>query len=105
MLLAAYLCTAMLNSDSYAGQELELELNKRLSDASKRLNLEFKFSEHFHSFTTLTVTFSIPVVSIVASLAFITVLFSIFIHFWFVLMTVQCAKYFRVQQNPKAINK
>uniref|UniRef100_A0A183C8B8 MARVEL domain-containing protein n=1 Tax=Globodera pallida TaxID=36090 RepID=A0A183C8B8_GLOPA len=44
MLLAAYLGTAMVNSNSWASQELELELNKRLSDAAKRMKLEFKFS-------------------------------------------------------------
>jgi hypothetical protein len=44
MSLAAYLGTAMIDSNSYAGQELELELNKRLSDAAKKFNMEFKFS-------------------------------------------------------------
>jgi len=45
VLLAAYLGTAVINSNSYAAQRLELELNKRLSDAARRLNLEFKLSE------------------------------------------------------------
>lgn len=45
VLLAAYLSTAVINSNSYAAQRLELELNKRLSDAAKRLNLEFKLSK------------------------------------------------------------
>uniref|UniRef100_A0A915P5C5 Transmembrane protein n=1 Tax=Meloidogyne floridensis TaxID=298350 RepID=A0A915P5C5_9BILA len=46
VLLAAYLGTAVINSNSYAAQRLELELNKRLSDAARRLNLEFKLSEN-----------------------------------------------------------
>nr|CAD2176831.1 unnamed protein product [Meloidogyne enterolobii]CAD2208193.1 unnamed protein product [Meloidogyne enterolobii] len=79
VLLAAYLGTAVINSNSYAAQRLELELNKRLSDAARRLNLEFKL-----------------MVSIVASIALTGILISIFIHFWFVYLIVKCAKYFRI---------
>ncbi|KAF7636491.1 hypothetical protein Mgra_00004081 [Meloidogyne graminicola] len=78
VLLAAYLSTAVINSNSYAAQRLELELNKRLSDAAKRLNLEFKL-----------------MVSVVAGIALTGILISIFIHFWFVYLIVKCAKYFR----------
>jgi len=55
ILLAAYLGTAMLNSDSYAGQELELELNKRLSDAAKKLGLEFKLSKLWNLITVFKI--------------------------------------------------
>ncbi|KAL3072608.1 hypothetical protein niasHS_017582 [Heterodera schachtii] len=80
VLLAAYLGTAIVDPNSWASQELELELNKRLSDVAKRMQLEFKF-----------------IVSLVATIALVGLFISIFLHLWFVYLTVQCAKHFRRQ--------
>uniref|UniRef100_A0A915EQ84 Uncharacterized protein n=1 Tax=Ditylenchus dipsaci TaxID=166011 RepID=A0A915EQ84_9BILA len=78
ILLAAYLASALVNSNSFAGQDFEMELHKRLSNAAHKMSLEFKY-----------------MVTIVAALGFISICIGIVVHFWFVYLAVQCAKYLR----------
>ncbi|KAI6174463.1 hypothetical protein M3Y98_01193000 [Aphelenchoides besseyi] len=79
MLLAASMVCAAYDPNSYSGQDLELELHKRLTDFASRLSLQFK-----------------SMISIVASVFLIFILLSIATHCWFIMLAVQCAKYFRI---------
>ncbi|CAD5235648.1 unnamed protein product [Bursaphelenchus xylophilus] len=78
ILLATSMASAALDPNSYSGQDLELEMHKRLSDAAHQLSLQFK-----------------SVVSLVASVCFFFVLLSAMAHCWYVYVAVKCAKYFR----------
>ncbi|CAD5227392.1 unnamed protein product [Bursaphelenchus okinawaensis] len=78
ILLATSMASAALDPNSYSGQDLELEMHKRLSDAAHQLSLQFK-----------------SVVSLVASVCFVFVLLSAMAHCWYVYVAVKCAQYFR----------
>ncbi|KAI6227704.1 hypothetical protein M3Y99_01224900 [Aphelenchoides fujianensis] len=82
LLLAAWMACAAYDPNSFSGQDLELELHKRLTDAASRFSLQFK-----------------SMISIVASVFFVFFLLSIAAHCWFILLAVQCATYFRLLER------
>ncbi|KAI6239543.1 hypothetical protein M3Y99_00572500 [Aphelenchoides fujianensis] len=82
LLLAAWMACAAYDPNSFSGQDLELELHKRLTDAASRFSLQFK-----------------SMISIVASVFFVFFLLSIAAHCWFILLAVQCATYFRLVER------
>uniref|UniRef100_A0AC35ET57 Uncharacterized protein n=1 Tax=Panagrolaimus sp. PS1159 TaxID=55785 RepID=A0AC35ET57_9BILA len=85
ILLLAYVGAAIYDPHSYPGEYLELLLHEHLSVASQKFKLKLK-----------------DVVSLFASVAAIVILFALFCHCWFVIIAIQCARYFRIKNSRKS---
>ncbi|KAI6190881.1 hypothetical protein M3Y97_00166900 [Aphelenchoides bicaudatus] len=85
ILLAVYMFCAAYDPNSYAGQDLEHELNKRLSDTAHQLSVQLQ-----------------SMISIVATVFLVFTLNLLAFYCWFIWLAIQCAKYFRILDEKSA---